>query len=48
MDSRVGGRPLIDLIIESRGEPSQQMVGYMNQHFADEGGARLLRYFYGR
>jgi len=48
LDSRVGGRPLIDLIIESRGAPSQQMVEYMNQYFADAGGARLLRYFYGR
>jgi hypothetical protein len=48
LDSRVGGRPLIDLIIESRGAPSQQMVEYMNNNFANEGGARLLRYFYGR
>ena len=48
LDSRVGGRPLIDLIIESRGAPSQQMIEYMNQYFADAGGARLLRYFYGR
>ena len=48
LDSRVRGRPLIDLIIESRGAPSQQMIEYMNQYFADAGGARLLRYFYGR
>jgi hypothetical protein len=48
LDSRVGGRPLIDLIIESRGEPSQPMIEYMNNNFANEGGARLLRHFYGR
>jgi hypothetical protein len=48
LDSRVGGRPLIDLIIESRGAPSQPMIEYMNNNFANEGGARLLRHFYGR
>ena len=42
------GRPLIQHIIETRGRPTQQVIDYMNHHFAEEGGARLLRYFYGR
>jgi hypothetical protein len=48
LGATVGGKPLIDRIVESQGRPSQQMIDYMNQHFANEGGARLLRYFYGR
>jgi hypothetical protein len=48
LGATVGGKPLIDRIVESQGRPSQQMIDYMNQHFANDGGARLLRYFYGR
>jgi len=48
LGTTVNGKPLIDRIVESQGRPSRQMIDYMNQHFANEGGARLLRYFYGR
>ena len=47
-ESTFRGQPLINHIIATQGRPSQGMVDYFNREFADQGGARLLRYFYGR